>query len=219
MLASVLETAEPGQRLLLAGFGNGCDAIVLETTDALAATSPKRGITACSPAETPATIICAISPSKASSRSIGAPAPNSATNSRSPPNTARAETCSASSPAAIGQTGIVQFPKTPISVAPNAGPRADYEDICLADLPARIVSFTADWLTYHPSPPFYFGLVQFENGARVMMEFVDAAKSSLAVGAPVEMTFRIKEIDRTRAYRHYFWKATPQPPSPQEAAA
>jgi hypothetical protein len=23
------------------------------------------------------------------------------------------------------------------------------------------------------------------------------------------MMFRIKEIDRNRAYRHYFWKATP----------
>jgi len=72
-----------------------------------------------------------------------------------------------------------------------------------------VVSFTADWLSYYPNPPFYFGLVQFENGARVAMEFTDVDRSLLKIGAPVAMVFRLKELDRRRAYRHYFWKATP----------
>ena len=108
-------------------------------------------------------------------------------------------------------TRVVQFPKTPLAVAPGAAADrvASYEDVPLANLRARVIACTADWLTYHPSPPFYFGLVQFDNGARVQMEFVDVAAGSVAIGATVEMLFRIKEIDNVRHYRHYFWKATP----------
>jgi uncharacterized OB-fold protein len=96
-------------------------------------------------------------------------------------------------------------------VAPEAGTSgvAQYDDVPLADLQAKVIACTADWLTYHPSPPFYFGLVQFENGARVQVEFVDVAAGSIQVGATVEMLFRVKEIDNVRHYRHYFWKATP----------
>ena len=107
------------------------------------------------------------------------------------------------------QTGVVQFPKTPASVAPGASGFAQYEDVALSDVPAKVVSFTADWLTYYPSPPFYFGLVQFENGARVLMEMVDVPEGALSVGGELEMVFRVKEIDSIRGYRHYFWKATP----------
>jgi uncharacterized OB-fold protein len=108
-------------------------------------------------------------------------------------------------------TGTVQFPKSPFGVSPEATASgiATFEDVPLAELTAKVIACTADWLTYHPSPPFYFGLVQFENGARVQMEFVDAASKSIAVGTTVEMLFRIKEVDHTRHYRHYFWKATP----------
>jgi uncharacterized OB-fold protein len=107
------------------------------------------------------------------------------------------------------QTGVVQFPKTPKGVAPGALGIAEYEDVPLADMSAKVIAGTADWLTYHPSPPLYFGLVQFDNGARVAMEFVDVASGTVAVGQTVDMLFRIKEIDRIRCYRHYFWKATP----------
>ena len=43
------------------------------------------------------------------------------------------------------------------------------------------------------------------------MEFIVVASAWGGVGEEVEMRFRIKEIDRARGYRHYFWKATPVP--------
>jgi len=39
----------------------------------------------------------------------------------------------------------------------------------LADIAATVVSVTADRLNFTPDPPFDFGLVQFDNGARVLM--------------------------------------------------
>ncbi len=44
MLASVLENAKPGQKILLLGFGQGCDAIYLETTAEITRYKPHSGI-------------------------------------------------------------------------------------------------------------------------------------------------------------------------------
>ena len=66
-----------------------------------------------------------------------------------------------------------------------------------------------DYLAYTPHPPFQFGHVDFELGARVLMEFADADAGELAVGMPLAMGYRIKDFDRQRGFRRYFWKATP----------
>jgi uncharacterized OB-fold protein len=62
---------------------------------------------------------------------------------------------------------------------------------------------------YTPAPPLYVGLVQFDCGARLLMEMVDVGPKGLDVGTPLSMTFRIKEKDRMRGWDRYFWKATP----------
>ena len=62
---------------------------------------------------------------------------------------------------------------------------------------------------FSQSPPLYMGLSQFDNGARMLMEIVDVGPEGIDVGTPLEMTFRIKELDKMRGYRRYFWKARP----------
>jgi 3-hydroxy-3-methylglutaryl CoA synthase/uncharacterized OB-fold protein len=105
--------------------------------------------------------------------------------------------------------GNVQFPKTRVPVDPAAtGPEA-LEDVRLADEVGHVVSITADRLNFTPDPPFNFGLVQFDNGARVMMEFTDLGPLGLNVGDRVRMRLRIKSIDRRRGFNTYFWKAVP----------
>lgn len=105
--------------------------------------------------------------------------------------------------------GNVQFPKSEYPVNPAIDQVEVLEDVRLADLPARIVSTTADRLNFSPDPPFDFGLVQFENGARVMMEMVDRPEAGFAVGDPVRMRLRIKSQNRELGTRSYFWKAAP----------
>jgi uncharacterized OB-fold protein len=68
---------------------------------------------------------------------------------------------------------------------------------------------TPDRLNFAPDPPFWFGLVQFDNGARVMMEFADADGRGFSVGDRVRMHLRIKSRDLRRGFRTYFWKAAP----------
>jgi uncharacterized OB-fold protein len=62
---------------------------------------------------------------------------------------------------------------------------------------------------YYPAPPLYVGLVQFRNGARVLMEMVDVEPGKFDVGTNLRMVFRIKEVDRLRHFNRYFWKAAP----------
>ena len=72
-----------------------------------------------------------------------------------------------------------------------------------------MLTYTADSLTYHPAPPLFVGFAQFDNGARLLMEFVNVEPASFDVGSRLRMTFRIKERDETRGYFRYFWKAAP----------
>src|SRR3546814_6451604 len=44
MLAHVLETARPGEKLLLVGFGQGADALIFEITDAIDTARPRAGV-------------------------------------------------------------------------------------------------------------------------------------------------------------------------------
>lgn len=105
--------------------------------------------------------------------------------------------------------GNVQFPKSAIPVNPAVSGSEPLEDVRLADDQARIISVTADRLNFTPDPPFDFGLVQFDNGARVLMEMVDRPADGFTVGQPVRMRIRIKSMNRALGFRTYFWKAAP----------
>lgn len=101
----------------------------------------------------------------------------------------------------------VQFPRMPACV--NCGAPGTLAPYALADEPAKVATYTADWLMYSPAPPLYMGLVQFDSGARLLMEIVDVGAAGIDVGTPLTMTFRKKERDKLRGWDRYFWKATP----------
>lgn len=107
------------------------------------------------------------------------------------------------------QCGTVQFPSNRLCVNPDCNAQDSQDPFSLADVPARVLSHTSDFLAYTPHPPFQFGHIDFEGGGRVLMEFTDTAPDELRSGLPVRMVFRIKEFDQKRGFRRYFWKATP----------
>jgi len=79
----------------------------------------------------------------------------------------------------------------------------------LADEPAKVATFTADRLQYYPAPPMYWGLVQFANGARLLMEMVEVDPAAFDAGSPLRMVYRITQKDGRRGLHRYFWKAAP----------
>jgi uncharacterized OB-fold protein len=49
--------------------------------------------------------------------------------------------------------------------------------------------------------------VEFAAGGNLLMEITDAGAGEIAVGDAVRFVFRVKDYDRARGFRRYFWKA------------
>ncbi len=210
MLAQVLETAKPGDVVLLVGFGQGCDALVLRVTDAIAGFRPRRGVRgALAGGQAHADYLRMLSYEGGIELEWGM---------RGEKVIKTAFTEQYRSGAQLGpfmagkcaRCGTVQFPQLPYCVNTECqAPQAEFGQVSLTDEPAKVLTYTADWLSYHPAPPLYVGFVQFANGARVLMEMVDVDAKGVDTGMALRAVFRIKDVDRTRGYPRYFWKMTP----------
>ncbi len=108
------------------------------------------------------------------------------------------------------QSGNVHFP--PSRLSEGDGLNLDSQvPWPLADRGGRVATFTADLLAFSPSPPNCYGLVDFDGGGRLLMEFTDPQAADITPDTPVEFTFRIKDADAQSGYRRYFWKAVATP--------
>lgn len=209
MLAHTLESAEPGERILVVGFGQGCDVLVLEVTEAITSLQPRRGVTG----------------SLARRRAETSYAKFLAFNDLIPLERGmRAELDKATAMTALYRNndmvhglvggrctacGTLQFPKSKICVGPNCGAFHTQVDHPFAEMVGEVMSYTADMLTYSPEPPQHFGMIQFRDGGRIMMDFTDVELGKVAVGMPMRMVFRVKDQDPQRGFTRYFWKAAP----------
>jgi 3-hydroxy-3-methylglutaryl CoA synthase len=208
MLAKALEDAQPGERILVLSFGQGADALVLEVTDAIAAARPRRGVAgSLANALTTDSYLRFLSFTGQIELEWGMRSEKSAKTALTEQyrSAAQIEPFNAGN---CGECGTIQFPQLQYCVNCHA-PGARFSPVSLRDAPAKVMTQTADSLSYHPSPPLYVGFIQFENGARVQMEMVDVGPDGIEPGTEVEMVFRIKEKDRQRGYNRYFWKAAP----------
>lgn len=210
LLASALEQAKPGERVLLVGFGQGADVLIFEATDAIGAASQRRGVAgSLSDAIVTDSYLRMLSFADGIDLEWGMRSEKNA-------KTALSEQYRSSDQIAAFKAGhcqaceTVQFPQLEYCVNPDChAPASQFIQESLVDAPAKVLTYTADWLSYHPAPPLYVGFVQFDNGARVLMEVADVGENGIEVGTPLRMIFRVKERDRARGYSRYFWKATP----------
>lgn len=209
MLAHALEQASPGDRLMLVGFGQGVDVLVLEAGEG-ERPAGRRGVSGAL-----ANGLATDSYLRMLSFQDGIDLEWGMRSERSSKTALTEQHRSSSQNAgfvagACPACGTVQFPRLEYCVNPGCcAPAAAFGDVPLADAPARLLTHTTDWLSYHPAPPLHVGFVQFDNGARLIMEVVDVGPEGIEPGAPLSMVLRIKERDRPRGYNRYFWKSAP----------
>ena len=208
MFAATLERAQPGERIMLVGFGQGADVLIFQATDGIAANRPARGV---------AGSIADALPTDSYLRMLsfygGLDAEWGMRSEKSAKTALTEQYRSAGQMEGFnaghcGACGAVQFPQLQYCVQCHA-PSEQFTPVSLKDQVAEVLTSTADWLSYHASPPLWVGFVRFDNGARVLMEMVDIGKGGIDTGDKVRMVFRIKEKDRQRGYNRYFWKSTP----------
>ena len=209
MLAAVLSQAEPGQRIVVTGFGQGCDALVFEVGRAIADSRPALGVPGWLARRVEETNYARfLTYAGVVEREYG----KRAELDRPPALTAYyrdREGVTGFVGGACGRCGTVQYPKSRYCVNPQCRARDTQEPHPMADLPARVKTFTADRLVFSMDPPAYFGLVEFEGGGRTMVDFTDVDPETFDVGTRVTMRFRLKHRDARRGMRQYFWKAAP----------
>ena len=209
LLAAALETAKPGDRILIVGFGQGCDALYFRATDAIAKLPARDGVKG----------------SLARKKEVDNYAkflkfrelvPTEMGIRAEAPTQTAMTTLWRKRKMLLGLVGgkctacgTAQFPKMNICVNPNClavDTQVDYE---FADVPATVKTFTGDMLAVSVDPPAIYGMVQFEGGGRFMADFTDCELADVHVGQPMRMTFRKRYTDEQRGFTGYFWKATP----------
>lgn len=212
MLVHALQQAKPGEKILVLGFGQGCDALLFETTPALATLSPRAGIAgalAKGRAETNYGRFLAFNNLVVQDGGMRAEIDRNTPLSMLYRNR---DMLTSFIGGRCTKCGTRQYPKSHICVNPNCGAMDTQEDAPFANTGASIVTWSADWLTYTPDPPAHYGMIQFDGGGRMMADFTDVETGSFDVGSKMRMVFRVREYDKARGFRKYFWKATPAGP-------
>ncbi len=209
LLAHVLERARPGQVIVIAQFGGGVEALVFRVTEAIDSFQPALGVgqwLARGVEERNYTKFLAFKNQLALERGMRGEqdrktALSTAWRHRSALLGLVAGRCEV--------TGSVHFPPSRLSYDPGSPLQDTQKPYKLADRPARILSWSAEYLSWHPSPPHHYGQIDFEGGGRILMDFTDVDVGEVDAGTAMEMVFRIKDVDDRRGFTRYFWKATP----------
>ena len=209
MLAHALEQAKPGEVILVAQFGQGAEALVFRVGDGVEGGRPARGVTG------------ALADRKDEDNYLKFLTFNGLVEwdkgmRAEKDNKTALTTLYRNQDQILGlvggrcrETGVVQFPRTRISVAPNNPAVDTQEPYRFAERKASVLSYSADFLTFSMSPPNHYGMIVFEGGGRIMMDITDVEQGEVDSGLPVKMVFRIKDIDEKRGFVRYFWKAAP----------
>jgi uncharacterized OB-fold protein len=206
MLVAALEEAGAGDRLLLASYGNGADAFVVQATEGVGKLGERKGIKknletkrmvknyetylrwrdllTLEPARRPERPPMSISELWRERRHILA---------------LYGQKCTS--------CGTPQYEVRPGRVCVICQAKDQFEPYSFADRKAKVFTFTQDMLQMSNDPPNTAVVVDFDGGGRAMFDLTDRDPEAVEVEMPVEMTFRKLYINR--GVHNYYWKCRP----------
>ena len=204
LLAAALESARPGERLLVASTGDGAEALALRATAQVEKAGPRRGVS---------WHLAQRRPVRSYDRYLRArnldvreyePARDAGLSAtihlreRDEDLSFKGQRCR--------DCGGLQFPIQ--RICERCFARDDFVLERLADKQGRVVTYTFDWFFPTPEPPTIVTVVDIE-GARVHLQLVDARPEQVKLDMPVEFAFR--RIHEAGGRPNYYWKAVPRP--------
>lgn len=205
-LIGVLEEANPGEKILMASYGNGSDVFTLKTTDLIVEAKNKRGIKKNLASKAMITNYNKI----LRWRELVQTQP-----AQRPPIEERQPTPSAQwrdsqwegrlTGTKCLKCGTPQYPKQRVCI--ECETKDQYEPYTFFDKPAKVFSFSHDYVMQTVDPPVTVTVVNFEGGGRIMCDMTDRDPDSIKVGMPLEMTFR--RLYYVGGIYNYWWKCRP----------
>ncbi|MFQ5825814.1 MAG: OB-fold domain-containing protein [Dehalococcoidia bacterium] len=202
MLIGALEEAKPGDRILLANYGDGADAYILEVQEGIEKLRGKRGIK-----------------KHLASR---LPMPNyekylrfrrlvEFEPERRPPDQSALTVLWRESSQVLRfhggkcrECGTIQFP---IQRVCGVCRSREYEEVPLADKKGTLFTYSLDERAMVMELPNVMSIVDFDGGGRFYCTLTDRDPDQVEVGMRVEMTFR--NMHEGAGIYNYYWKARP----------
>ena len=102
--------------------------------------------------------------------------------------------------------GYVQYPAQRVCV--NCRERDNSHPVRLSDRPGAVFTYSMDYIAGAVDTPLVVSVVDFECGGRLLCMMTDRELDEVAVGMPVEMSFRKLRV--VNGVHNYYWKAIPQ---------
>jgi hydroxymethylglutaryl-CoA synthase len=205
-LVSALEQSNRGDRIMLANYGNGCDIFALTTTDATTRLAERRGISKYLSSKNMLTPysrylkwreIIQVQP--AARPPIEARQPSPVAQWREVPWELRLTGTK------CRQCGTPQYPPQRICMICQA--KDQFDPYTFYDRPAKVFSFSHDYVVQSVDPPVTVTFVDFEGGGRLMCDMTDRDPAAVEVGMPLEMSFR--KLYYVGGIYNYWWKCQP----------
>jgi 3-hydroxy-3-methylglutaryl CoA synthase/uncharacterized OB-fold protein len=207
MMLAALEEATPGNRILFANYGDGCDAFIFRVTDDISRIRCRPMMKDKLARKIP------IDYGKYLNWRNLIPVEASTLPDRpepSLPSRWRERRCiSALYGVKCKKCGTPQFPPIgqTIRVCAVCQSKDDFEDYKFSDKTGKLFSYAVDQLQPTKNPPGLNGVVDFDGGGRLICELTDYDLDKVNIGMSVEMTFR--KMFQGKGIINYFWKAKP----------
>ncbi len=207
LLVAALEQAKAGDTLLVAGYGDGVDVILLKVTKAIEKVRDHHGVLGYlqSKKMLPSYLkylrlrhLFHVEPARYTPVTPGLAQLWRERNSMFKLHASKCNQC-----------GWIDFPIR--RVCPKCFSKDNYTQVKLLDQKVTVYSFSADTvavLAEVTDPPLGRAIIDFEGGARIELEMTDYGDiKNMKVGQPMEMTFR--KLERQGDVAAYGWKCKP----------
>ncbi|TET38087.1 MAG: 3-hydroxy-3-methylglutaryl CoA synthase [Dehalococcoidia bacterium] len=205
MLVAALEEAKPGDRILLANYGDGADAFILEVTEEINKIRDRRGMKGYMASkkilgdyQTYAAWRGFIDVAAAVRRpEMVQPSPTAVWRERDANIRFHGVKCKS--------CGYPQYP--PQRVCTKCHAKDNFEDVRFSDKKGTVFTYAMDYLAPTPDPPLVIAIVNFEGGGRIVSMMTDRDINEVKIGMPVELTFR--KLFTAKGVHNYYWKSMP----------
>ena len=200
-LAAVLDTAEPHQTILVISAADGCDGLLLRTTDRIS--EGRQPVSVANQLADGTDVSYATYLSWRGLLDREPPRRPEPDRAAAPPS-ARARAWKFSfTGSRCSQCRLVHLP--PGRVCKGCGAIDSMVPVALSRTHGTVATYTVDRLAYSPAPPLVAAVVDFDGGGRYTLEVADSSGEELRVGSRVALTFR--RLNTTGGVHNYFWKA------------